>query len=510
MWLELAVAFSAWTLLVVALKKTGILDRFGVRGYGPFILCPIFKNIPAPKKVNFGWFSILFFVLTMIFYLLLIFAGSYFFPLPSVPFHHVATVTPVGNFLLIPMINEFIPVWLGWIGLLVALFVHELGHAFASEGKTRALGIVFAPIPIGAFADVDEQYFFDENRPRFTRTKLICAGVAANLLVALLAFFIFFVPVLGGLEVTGNVSVDYVVPGSHAEKLGIVNGMIITRVDDIPLDNASQLLAYAKNSSSVKLTMVKDGKTENQWITPGKERGIMVVDTAPAYPARYAGLKRGVRITNIGNITVNTLSEFINYMNTTHPGQMISLGLLDNGTERNVTLILANPPENISKGWLGIVVSEDILGFSTFEVDGNSFLNTFKNVVLKPRGIQYLLIAPMASLIELPGFSGFNGVLKNLFQPAGILKFTGSWYLSFADILFWIGWMNIQIALFNSLPIYKLDGGLFLKEALDYFCEKLGLKKNISVIIVKFVTVIVIGYFLYIIFSKVLWQSGYQ
>lgn len=497
MWVELAAAFFLWTLIAVILEKNGTLERFGIRGYGPFILCPIFRNIPAPKKANFGRLSILFFALTMAFYLLLIFGGSYFFPLPSTPFHHVATTTPIRDILLIPRLNEFIPLWLGWIGLLVAFFVHEIGHAFASEGKTKALGIVLAPIPIGAFTDVDEQYFADENIPRLTRTKLICAGVVANLLIALLAFFIFFVPVLGGLEVTGNVAVDYVVPDSHAEKLGIVNGMIITKIDDIPLDNASQLLAYARNVSSINLSIVNDGKTENKRLTTGKERGILVVDTTPIYPARYAGLKRGMRITNIENKSVNTLSEFMDYMDTTHPGQMISLGILDNATERNITLVLANPPENMSKGWLGIVVSEDILGFSTFEVNGNEFLDTFKNVVFKTGGIQYLLIAPMAGLIELPGFSGFNGVLKNLFQPAGILKFTGSWYLSFADVLFWIGWMNIQLALFNSLPIYKLDGGLFLKEALDYFCEKLGLSKNISLTMVKFVTVVVIGYLVY-------------
>lgn len=137
------------------------------------------------------------------------------------------------------------------------------------------------------------------------------------------------------------------------------------------------------------------------------------------------------------------------------------------------------------------------MGFSVFEVDGNGFLDTLKNVVFKPGGIRYLLIAPMAGLIGLPGFSGFNGVLKNLFQPAGILNITGSLYLLVADVLFWIGWMNIQVALFNSLPIYKLDGGLFLKEILDYFCEKWGLSKNISLNMVKFITVVVIGYLVY-------------
>ncbi len=509
MWAELAAVFFLWTLIAVVLKKTKTLERFGIRGYGPFILCPIFRNIPAPKKVSFGRLSILFFVLTMAFYLLLIFGGNYLFPLPTAPFHHIAAITPVRDLLLIPRLNEFIPLWLGWIGLMVALFVHELGHALASKGKTKALGIILTPIPIGAFADVDEQYFADENRPRYIRAKLITAGVTANLLVAILVFFIFFVPVLGGLEVTGNVGIDYVVPGSQAEKLGIVNGMIITRMDDMPLDNASELLAYARNVSSINLTIVNDGKVEHKRLNTDKEKGILIVDTIPPYPARYVGLKRGMRLTNIGNLSVNTLSEFTDYMDTTHPGQMISMGILDNGTERNVTLVLASPPENISKGWLGIVVSEDILGFSTFEVNGNSFLDTFKNVVFKPGGIRYLLIAPMAGLIDLPGFSGFNGVLKNLFQPAGILKFAGSWYLSIADVLFWIGWMNIQLALFNSLPIYRLDGGLFLKEGLDYLCEKWGLNKNISLTTVNLVTVVVIGYLLYKIVFEVYFNLLY-
>lgn len=497
MWIELIVAFIVWTLIVIVLKKRGILGRFGVRSYGPVILCPIFRNIPAPKKVRFGRLSIIFFALTMAFYLLLIFGGSYIFPLPSAPFHHVTKITPVRDLFLIPSLNEFIPLWFGWIGLLVAFFVHEFGHAFASEGKTKALGIVLAPVPVGAFVDVDEET--DEDRSRFNRAKLISAGVVANLLVAFLTFFIFFGPVLGGLEVTGKVGVDYVVPGSQAEKAGIVNGMIVTRIDDMTLDNSSQLLGYAKNVSNINLTVVNDGKIENKRLTTGKEKGILIVDTIPPYPARYAGLKRGMRITRIENNSVDTLSQFMDYMDTTHPGQMISIGIRNNGTDSNITLVLANPPENMSKGWLGIVVSEDILGFSALEVDGNNFLDTFRNIVFKPGGIKYLLIAPMAGLIDLPGFSGFNGILKNLFQPAGILNFAGGWYLSLADILFWIGWMNIQLALFNSLPIYKLDGGLFLKEALDYFCGKWGLDKNISLTIVKFITIVVIGYLVYMI-----------
>jgi len=36
-----------------------------------------------------------------------------------------------------------------------------------------------------------------------------------------------------------------------------------------------------------------------------------------------------------------------------------------------------------------------------------------------------------------------------------------------ADVLFWIGWINFYVGLFNCLPAIPLDGGYVFKEMLN-------------------------------------------
>ena len=63
------------------------------------------------------------------------------------------------NLLLIPGINQFIPLTWGLIGLIVTLVVHELSHGILSrvaDIKVKSLGLLVALIPLGAFAEPDE------------------------------------------------------------------------------------------------------------------------------------------------------------------------------------------------------------------------------------------------------------------------------------------------------------------------------------------------------------------
>jgi membrane-associated protease RseP (regulator of RpoE activity) len=51
----------------------------------------------------------------------------------------------------------------------------------------------------------------------------------------------------------------------------------------------------------------------------------------------------------------------------------------------------------------------------------------------------------------------------------------GFWIL--VHILFWSGWININLGIFNALPMIPLDGGYILKEGVDGVLERRGLSR---------------------------------
>jgi membrane-associated protease RseP (regulator of RpoE activity) len=73
-------------------------------------------------------------------------------------------------------------------------------------------------------------------------------------------------------------------------------------------------------------------------------------------------------------------------------------------------------------------------------------------------------------------------------------------------LLFWCGWINLNIGIFNAIPMVPLDGGYIFKEGVDRLLDRRGLLKYSgyvsgavsSLMLVVLVSLILLPYILHL------------
>jgi membrane-associated protease RseP (regulator of RpoE activity) len=386
------------------------------------------------------------------------------------------------NILLIPGLNEYIPFVWGWIALFVTMVVHEFAHGILSrvEGvRVKSMGIITVFIaPIAAFVEPDEEELFGtQEKPAIVtkgaRIRILSAGVISNFIVAALAMALFFGPVIGSISPIDRVIVVDVkqdTPGISAGfesgmALMIANGKVVDRLDDL-FNNLS--------GGSSQIQVLNEGKEENLQLTGVPARGIMVASIFEDSPAAQAGLFARAVITKIDGKEIGDLDGFRHQMNTTHPGQTIAITTGDGGIYQvNLT------KKTGETGFIGIGISGNAVysgGVAFQEAPAKQFLQALRAIPGSGiQGFTYLLSLPFSGIpgFTQKGFPGFSGWLTTIFEPTGWAKPLGEKFFWIANLLLWIGWINLYAGLFNCLPAVPLDGGHIFRDLVQLVFERL-------------------------------------
>lgn len=398
------------------------------------------------------------------------------------------------------------------VALAILIVIHEYGHFWVARkcgvkvlrfsvgfGKPlwRKLGkdgteYVLAPIPLGGYVkmlderedDVDEA----EREQAFNRQSLIkrvaivAAGPAANLIFAVLAYWVLFVTGIPGIKpVIGAVS-----PASYAAESGLIVGDEILQVDErhTPTWNAvfKTLLANAEAGGVVDI-VVNSGGTELTHtlklpqvgieqssqllnllgVTPLRPEVSPVLETVVAgEPADLAGLKTGDKLLSADGIAINDWSGWVEKIQQS-AGMNITITVERSGAVEKLTLKPEAAEDGMGRIGAGVEVSH-----SAIPADMRAELRYGPITAVKEAFVQTGLFAS-TTLKSLLGMISGEVSTKNLGGPISIAQIAGSsaeqGLITFISFLAMI---SITLGVLNLLPIPMLDGGhlaLFLIEA---------------------------------------------
>lgn len=321
-------------------------------------------------------------------------------------------------------------------------------------------------------------------RPRWQRILVALAGPVMNVLTALA------IPFAGammyGVPATPSPVVYYIQPDGAAEKAGLQHGDRIISFNghehpswdvingDALLSPGQPLpMVVNRNGAEIPLTISPTTRTEN-----GESAGfldfypdygglpVVVADVAPGSPAADAGLQEGDRFISIGGENVKSSAQVTEYIRS-HDAQPIQIVVNRNGTQ---TTIQTN--ERRMNGRLGFSVTE------MFPLDDATVLTAAKYSYNS--NIQILRLTGKA-LGQV--FTGQRSVRNTLSGPIGIYQAAQKSVerLGWDGVFSMLGFLSLNLGIFNLLPIPVLDGGAIFLLLIEGLLALIGLSISAAV-----------------------------
>lgn len=529
---KILLIFAVYWQSILILKRYGILERFNITNHGPLLMIRTTKGQKFLDRVAsakgfwrlFGDAGIPLMLLGMFLMFALIILSDIIMvtSLYEQTMQTPSEIHELRNIFLIPGINKFIPLVWGIIGLIVTLVVHEFSHAIMSKAediRVKSMGLILVLIPIGGFAEPDEEQLFgirdkdkggengvksdQKTATRRQRIRILTAGVMANFVTAFVAFALFFI-VIGSIAPVSNVMITDVVPGSPADDIGLTEMTVITHINDKKIENGSIFhtqIASLPVGEVFRLGIKKDGKASEVLLKPdiGKNgiiSGVKFNEIVSEMPGEKAGLVEGTLITRIDDVPISDTQDFFDFMANTTPDQEIIIHTLVANEEINYSITLASNPSGGEKGFIGIsgfstVVISRSIGVSIGEYPAKELLHFLQNIPYMMMGMVgwiILLVLPFPNPF-IGSFAGFNTSIYMFYEPIGWAVPLGVGIFWLANSLLWIGWMNFYVGLFNCLPMLPLDGGHVFRDTLHSILARLfGNEERMGVIAGKVAT----------------------
>ena len=206
--------------------------------------------------------------------------------------------------------------------------------------------------------------------------------------------------------------------------------------------------------------------------------GVYISDITAGMPAEMAGLLEGDVFVSIDGQLIDRYETLNASFVTKNPGDIIE-----------VTVVRGEKWENQFSTFINLTQNEDgraVMGVAISDLLTEERLNFYKTVT--PETLSVYMVPPTLA----PGLVPFSDSFSS-FYTHDLGKDWSVW----ANVFFWLWFVNVNVAVFNALPIYPLDGGRMFDISLKSVLGKRINEKTISKITYA-VTLSIVGILLMI------------
>jgi membrane-associated protease RseP (regulator of RpoE activity) len=188
--------------------------------------------------------------------------------------------------------------------------------------------------------------------------------------------------------------------------------------------------------------------------------GVYVYEVTEGMPALDAGLLAEDVFVSIDNVEIGSREELAALLENKNPDEVVEVVVARGERWEDRFSTSVNLTESEGRTVMGVIV-----GDLTIE----ERLRFYQAVT--PETIPYYLFPPALA----PGFAPFSDSLAP-FYTHGL----GAQWQVLANVLFWVWFVNVSVAVFNALPIYPLDGGRMFDISLKSILGRRVDEKNVS------------------------------
>ncbi|MDT8310764.1 MAG: RIP metalloprotease RseP [Methylophaga sp.] len=393
---------------------------------------------------------------------------------------------------LLVVIHEYGHYWVARrCGVKVLKFSVGFGKALWSRTGKNGTEFVIAALPLGGYVkmldsretdltEAEKLLSFDQ-QSLGKRVAIVSAGPAANLLFAILAYWIILVMGVPGSKPI----IDQVVADSPAALAQLQSGdeLIAINGKKTPTWNSvfQRWLNYARNGDEVTITVLSDGVNQEKTLQlplvslDAAAELFTEVGIAPYRPpmpailgqviadgaAAQAGLKVGDKLVSADDQKLDDWQSWVALIQAS-PDKTLQVSFLRDGQQ--LTLGLTPKPDEQGKGRIGAGV--DLSGQALPKALQSEL--RYNPLAAMPEAVMQTWSFSANTVVSLWGMLQGSVSTKNLGGPISIAQFAGSsaqqGLISFIGFLAMI---SISLGILNLLPVPILDGGHLLM----YFIE---------------------------------------
>tara|TARA_B100000902_G_scaffold182831_1_gene175587 strand:- start:239 stop:1780 length:1542 start_codon:yes stop_codon:yes gene_type:complete len=449
-----AIIMIIWYSVLIILENNGTLDNWdATRVLGFILMIRTKKGRIFLEKISkyrrfwrgFGEFSIwlCFIVMFGVILLLILTAVASAFSPPE-------EAIPAKDLLLIPGVTSFVPFWWPVIALIMAVIIHEYGHAIQARVhgmRAKSFGLLLlGPLPMGAFFEPEIQEM--TRAPRRERLRIYAAAPSINIVSTYIVILLLSCTASGFVASEPGLHAKGIIVDSGAEEAGLEPYEIITHLDGIHVpdyDSFTEIMDSKSAGDEMNLSVMS--RKNDMGDRETREIVVTLTDQLDYYVSQ--GIPTWFEEDCDGQ--EQCMEDYIAFLNK-------------NGIEQGNAFLGVS---GISSGTSAV----DGYKLSSTE-DLNPLLRTvifiFKPLELLGEPIR--LEGHSMPLEERDLLESGDGIIVSIIGTSGML--------AIFDFLFWLAWINFILGFANLIPMVPFDGGQITRDSTHSIIKFFGKNMN--------------------------------